>query len=97
MQSRGSRWSLVSMFMHHKRATCQAKETVVSEFEKVDAAVHALIGHKPIKSDDNKNIETVQIELGELELSIQGVEEVLERLLRRLIRTRVSLLNILNQ
>ncbi|KAH7853073.1 hypothetical protein Vadar_032958 [Vaccinium darrowii] len=35
-------------------------------------------------------------QLGELEFSIQVVEQVLERLLRCLIRTRVSLLNILN-
>ncbi|XP_058216621.1 uncharacterized protein LOC131327474 [Rhododendron vialii] len=84
VQSR-SGWSLVSKLIHHKRATCQAKETFISEFEKLDAAVHSPI-----------SIATVQNQLGELELSIQVVEEVLERLLRRLIRTRVSLLNILN-
>lgn len=67
---------------------CQAKETTVNEFEKVDAVVHSLIGHKQSKSDDNK---IVQNQLEKLELSIQDLEEVLERLLRW-----VSLLNILN-
>ncbi|KAI8553920.1 hypothetical protein RHMOL_Rhmol05G0054000 [Rhododendron molle] len=85
VQSRRSGWSLVSKLIHHKRATCQAKETVINEFEKLDAAVDSPI-----------SIETVQNLLTELELSIQAVEEVLERLLRHLIRTRVSLLNILN-
>ncbi|XP_058213856.1 uncharacterized protein LOC131325554 [Rhododendron vialii] len=85
VQSRRSGWSLVSKLIHHQRATCQAKETFISEFEKLDAAVHSPI-----------NFETMQNQLGELELSIQVVEEVLERLLRRLIRTRVSFLNILN-
>ncbi|KAH7851189.1 hypothetical protein Vadar_008386 [Vaccinium darrowii] len=95
VQSRESGWCLVSKLMHHKKAACQMKETIVGEFEKIDAAIHVLIGRQPTKSD-NKNIETVQNQLGELELSVQGLEEVLERLLRRLIRTRVSLLNILN-
>ncbi|KAG5547555.1 hypothetical protein RHGRI_013293 [Rhododendron griersonianum] len=96
VQSRRSGWPLVSRLMHHERAACQAKETIVSKFEKINAAIHVLVGHQPIKSDHNKNIERVQNQLGELELSIQGAEEVLERLLRHLIRTRVSLLNILN-
>ncbi|KAL7207071.1 hypothetical protein ACSBR2_019714 [Camellia fascicularis] len=58
---------------------CQAKETTVNEFEKVDAVVHSIIGHKQSKSDDNK---IVQNQLEKLELSIQDLEEVLERLLR---------------
>ncbi|KAI8553926.1 hypothetical protein RHMOL_Rhmol05G0054600 [Rhododendron molle] len=96
VQSRRSGWSLVSRLMHHERAACEAKESIVSEFEKIDVAIHVLVGHQPIKSDNNKNIERVQNQLGELELSIQGAEEVLERLLRHLIGTRVSLFNILD-
>ena len=87
---------MVSKMMHHKSAAVHAKEIVTSEFEMVDATVQALIGHKPSKRDDNKNIENVQKQLGELELSIEDLEEALDRLLRRLIKTRVSLLNILN-
>ncbi|KAI8553925.1 hypothetical protein RHMOL_Rhmol05G0054500 [Rhododendron molle] len=34
VKSRRSGWSLVSKLIHHKRAACQAKETVISEFEK---------------------------------------------------------------
>ncbi|KAH7852522.1 hypothetical protein Vadar_025906 [Vaccinium darrowii] len=86
VQSRRSGWSLVSKLIHHKRETLQARGTVLSEFEKVDAAVHTPI-----------SIEMVQNQLGELELGIQVVEEVLESLFRRLVRTRVSLLNILNK
>ncbi|KAI7979022.1 hypothetical protein LOK49_Contig552G00001 [Camellia lanceoleosa] len=94
VQSRRSGWSLVSKLMHQKSTVaCQAKETDINEFEKVDAAVHSLIGHKPSKSDDNK---IVQNQLEKLELRIQDLEEVLGCLLRRLIKTRVSLLNILN-
>ncbi|KAL7237283.1 hypothetical protein ACSBR2_003551 [Camellia fascicularis] len=99
VQSRRGGWSLVSKLMHPKsNSGCQAKEINMSEFETVDAALHSLTvaGHKPSKFDDNKNIETLQNQLGKLELSIEGLQEVLERLLRRLIKTRVSLLNILN-
>ncbi|PSS08246.1 DNA double-strand break repair Rad50 ATPase [Actinidia chinensis var. chinensis] len=95
-KSARSGWSLVPKLMHQKRGSCQAKEKVFGEFEKIDGVVHALAGHKPSKFDDNMNIETLQNHLQELESSIEGIEEVLERLLRHLIKTRVSLLNILN-
>ena len=78
--------------MHQKSRSCQAKETVFGEFERIDGVVHSLAGHKPRKFDDNTNIETLQNQLGELELSIEGVEKVLERLLRSLIKIRFSLL-----
>ncbi|GFY89822.1 hypothetical protein Acr_07g0000190 [Actinidia rufa] len=42
------------------------------------ALVQALIGHKPNKRDDNKNIENLQKQLGELELSIEDLEEALD-------------------
>lgn len=93
---KGSGWSVVSKIMHQMSASCQAKDTVINEFEKVDAAVQSLIGGKPMESVDNTKIETVPCQLGELELSIQDLEKVLERLLRQLIKTRVSLLNSLN-
>ncbi|XP_057493277.1 uncharacterized protein LOC130778809 [Actinidia eriantha] len=86
---------IVSM-LKEKRGSCQAKEKVFGEFEKIDGVVHALAGHKPSKFDDNMNIETLQNHLQELESSIEGIEEVLERLLRHLIKTRVSFLKILN-
>ncbi|GFY94512.1 hypothetical protein Acr_09g0009580 [Actinidia rufa] len=89
-------WSLVFKLMHQKSGSCQAKETVFGEFERIDDVVHSLSGHKRSKFDDNVNINTLQNQLGELELSIEGVEKVLELLLRRLIKTRFSLLNILN-
>ena len=42
--------------MHQKRGSCQVKEKVFGEFEKIDGVVHALAGHKPGKFDDNMNI-----------------------------------------
>ncbi|XP_052194262.1 uncharacterized protein LOC127802468 [Diospyros lotus] len=92
-ESRQNGWSLVSKLMHWKNEACQSKEIALTEFQEVDAAVQSLIVSS--KSDDKRTIEVVQ-QIGKLELSIQGLEENLERLMRHLIKTRVSLLNILN-
>ncbi|XP_059649966.1 uncharacterized protein LOC132295685 [Cornus florida] len=86
VQSRPSRWSLMSKLMHQKNAPGQDEETDLNEFEKVDAAM----------SDKSMYVKNVQNLLKKLEWSIQDHEEGLESLFRRLIKTRVSLLNILN-
>ncbi|KAL9448222.1 hypothetical protein AB3S75_015654 [Citrus x aurantiifolia] len=85
-----SGFSLVSKLIRPKRIACEEDEKDINEFDKVDAA---LIGHKTIRSD---NIFCLQNQLKELESSIQDLEEGLESLYRRLIKARVSLLNILN-
>lgn len=91
MQARQSGWSLVAKLMHSKKVitSSQGEEVTCSnEFEKMDALLQM-------------SLEGVQVEglmnlLKEVESSIQCVEEELECLFRQLIRTRVSLLNILN-
>ncbi|GAY53609.1 hypothetical protein CUMW_150440 [Citrus unshiu] len=85
-----SGFSLVSKLILPKRIACQEDKNDVNEFGKVDAA---LIDHKTIKS---YNIFCLQNQLKELESSIQYLEEGLESLSRRLIKARVSLLNILS-
>lgn len=63
-----------------------------SELEEVDLAVHTLLSHKNGKPI---HMECVQKILG-IESSIQDLEEEVERLTTRLIKTQVSILNILN-
>ncbi|GKV34756.1 hypothetical protein SLEP1_g43101 [Rubroshorea leprosula] len=91
VQSKASKWSLVSKLVHHKKVVCEQEEDE-NEFEKVDAALQFLIEHK----DSNSQIEDVQKELQNLDSCIQDLEEGLECLFRWLIRARVSILNILN-
>ncbi|KAI9160875.1 hypothetical protein LWI28_012335 [Acer negundo] len=88
-QSKLSGWSLVSKLTHHKRVASEEGETESNEFAKVGAALFSLIGRKISVAD-------VQNQLKNLELCIQYFDEGLESLYRRLIKTRVSLLNTLN-
>ncbi|GMN73498.1 hypothetical protein TIFTF001_052196 [Ficus carica] len=82
-------WSLVPKLMHSKRVGSEEEAQHVNEFTKVDAAMHRLMSHE-------MKIEKVQSELQNLEMCVQDFEERLECLFRRLIKTRLSILNILN-
>ncbi|CAK7329383.1 unnamed protein product [Dovyalis caffra] len=92
-QSKLSGWSLVSKLMHPKRIGCEAEETEVNEFEKLNSALQSIIYQKTSKSDKTLPVENVQHQLKDFDLCIQELQERLESLYRRLIKTRVSLLN----
>ncbi|XWS55161.1 hypothetical protein CRYUN_Cryun10bG0151200 [Craigia yunnanensis] len=94
MQPKSTNWSLVSKLMHSKRVTCEGEATETNEFERVDAVLCTLISHKT-RISSNTSTENAQIELQKLESSIQELEGV-ECVLRLLIKTRVSVLNILS-
>ncbi|KAM6541122.1 hypothetical protein CsatB_005569 [Cannabis sativa] len=84
-QSKLGGWSLVSKIMQSKRVGCD--EDVVNEFAKVDAV---LLSHETNKADQ------AMLELKNLEMCVQDFEQILESLFRHLIKTRVCLLNFLN-
>ena len=84
--------SLVSKLMQHKRVACEDASADQSEFENVDNTLSTLLGHK----NKSVNVDNVHNELAKLELSIPNLEEWTEFLSRGLIKTRVSLLNILS-
>ncbi|ONH92439.1 hypothetical protein PRUPE_8G175600 [Prunus persica] len=90
-KSQPSSWSLVSKMMQSKKVACE-EATEINEFAEVDAALNSLIRHKASKpsADDAHN------QLDQLESCIQDQEQGLECLFRQMIKTRVSLLNILN-
>ncbi|CAJ2679294.1 unnamed protein product [Trifolium pratense] len=80
--SKHSRWSAISMLMHSKRAVCDSHES--NEFQKVDAALQS------------SSTENFRSDMENLEMCIQDLEIGIEQISRKLIRNRVSLLNIFN-
>ncbi|EEF36645.1 conserved hypothetical protein [Ricinus communis] len=86
-----SSWTLVSKLMLHKRIASGEEEAVANEFSMTDAALESLMGCT--KYD---NMENVQSQLKNLEECIQDLEEGTHSLFRRMIKARVSLLNIFN-
>ncbi|CAL9022926.1 unnamed protein product [Prunus brigantina] len=89
-----SSWSLVSKMMQSKQVACE-EETEVNEFAEVDASLQSLIGHKTSKSH-SQSADNAHNQLEKLDACIQDQEDGLECLFRQMIKTRVSLLNILN-
>ncbi|KAL6214123.1 hypothetical protein ACLB2K_013561 [Fragaria x ananassa] len=78
-----SSWSFISKKLQSKREACEEEQ--VNEFAEVDAALKS-----------HKSLDNAQNQLNNLETCIQDQEEGLECLFRQLIKTRVSLLNVLN-
>ncbi|KAJ4965525.1 hypothetical protein NE237_017374 [Protea cynaroides] len=89
-------WSLVSKLISKKRVAGDEEEMERCEFEKVDVALGALLGYKAHKGLELRHVEA-QKRLETLELNIRDLEDGLECIFRRLIKTRVTFLNILNQ
>ncbi|KAK8717201.1 hypothetical protein V6N13_044478 [Hibiscus sabdariffa] len=90
-ESKSSRWSLVSKFMHQKKVICEEEEQRANEIETADATLRSLI-----KSGNMKHAENAQTELQNSEMCIQDLDEGLESFFRRFIKARVTVLNILN-
>lgn len=82
--------------MHSKRISCEENAAETDEFDKVDSELNSIIHQKTRKSSSRTSAENALNLLGNLELSIQALEQGLESLQRRLMKTRVSLLNIIS-
>ncbi|OAY33752.1 uncharacterized protein LOC110629760 [Manihot esculenta] len=85
-------WSVISKLLQTKRVSCEV-EIEVNEAEKIDAELLILKSSKEISLSQLQNLLK---ELEAFESSIKEAEEELESIYRRLVKTRVSLLNILN-
>ncbi|KAH7851137.1 hypothetical protein Vadar_007719 [Vaccinium darrowii] len=91
-----SGFPLLSKFTHRRSIASKDEEANTNAFENFDAALHSLNHQKTSEFDNSTVVENAQNQLGTMESSIQVIEQGLECLFRRLIKTRVILLNILN-
>ncbi|OWM80476.1 uncharacterized protein LOC116197639 [Punica granatum] len=87
-------WSFISKVTLKRRAA--STEVDLNGFAKQDMALESLIRHKTGKVHDLTQVQQLQDGLKNLDLDIHDLEEGLESLHRRLIKSRVSLLNIIN-
>ncbi|KAL3722798.1 hypothetical protein ACJRO7_035065 [Eucalyptus globulus] len=81
--------------VHGKLRSCSffGKLMHSKRLEEVDSADHTFLSHKNGKLIQMEYLQKI---LAEIESGSQDLEEEVERLIRRLIKTRASLLNILN-
>ncbi|RVX16533.1 hypothetical protein CK203_005876 [Vitis vinifera] len=91
LKSRPSRWSLVSKFMHKGVVACQEKHRNM-ELENVDITISAISSEEA----DLKKMQIAHQVLKDLEISIEDLDNGLESMFRRLIKTRASLLNTIS-
>lgn len=84
-------WSLVTKFTQSKRIS--ANEDNMSEAHKLQMNLEALYKYRDL---DILKIQLVQKYLMALDMRIKQYEELLNSLSRSLIKTRVSILNLLN-
>ncbi|XP_060200878.1 uncharacterized protein LOC132629168 [Lycium barbarum] len=90
MRSKAGGLSLISKLLKPKRVSCEVVD--ISEFEKIDIELLLLQS----KQTDHSQIQSVLKRLGTFESRIQELEYRIGSIFRHLIKTRVSLLNILN-
>ncbi|KAK1326224.1 hypothetical protein QJS10_CPA01g00286 [Acorus calamus] len=90
-----SKWSLVSRSVHRSAVACEGEQVKNSEVEVVALSLYNICYHKSSKDIiDEERFSEAQKQLEALDVSIDRLESGLERMFRRLIQTRVSLLNI---
>ncbi|XP_010277253.1 PREDICTED: uncharacterized protein LOC104611752 [Nelumbo nucifera] len=90
------RWDFVSKLMHRAVVACDSHDETMNEVESVDVVLFSLSRCNPSKDAEVESSQMAQKRLMDLEVSLESLEEGLDFLFRRLIQTRVSLLNILS-
>ncbi|KAJ0556815.1 hypothetical protein HanIR_Chr07g0318121 [Helianthus annuus] len=96
--SKTNRWSLVvSKFLHKGIVACedQQENGIGNEFERIDAALTRLCKYGV--SSEMRNVQIAQCRLDRFGAQIESMEGGLDSIFRCLVRTRVSLLNIISQ
>ncbi|KAI4327811.1 hypothetical protein L6164_020229 [Bauhinia variegata] len=89
-KAKATKWLLVARLMHSGGIACEEN---VNELQSVDVALSTLLS----EGIDAQKMQAAHQRLEALEIVIESLENSLERVFRRLIKTRSSLLNIISQ
>ncbi|KAL2936907.1 Vacuolar protein sorting-associated protein 54 [Bienertia sinuspersici] len=92
-----NKWSLISKLVHSKQEQFEEGCLQRTKFEVVDDALYMITCQKKVTCYNNLQIQHLRRHLEELELVAVDLERSIECLSRVLIKSRVVLLNILNQ
>lgn len=96
LRSKVNKWALVSRLMQKGVFGCNNQHENISELEKVDFALSSLCIENLSKDVGVEKIQSAYGRLEALVVAIDGIENELELLFKRLVNTRVSFLNILS-
>lgn len=96
LRTKVNKWALVSRLMQKGVFGCNNQHENLSELEKVDFALSSMSIQNLSKDVEVEKIQSAYGWLEALVLAIDGIENELELLFKRLIYTRVSFLNILS-
>ncbi|KAJ4981439.1 hypothetical protein NE237_032276 [Protea cynaroides] len=101
-KSKPRKWSLICKLMQTKKKTCWVGEDEdSSEVEKVDVALSTFVTQNLCKDGDTDTgmirVQRIQTQLEAMEVVIKGLQDGLESVFRSIMKSRVSLLNILSQ
>lgn len=86
-----AKWSLISRLMLKGAVENELKSEAVNVFEDVSAALRSM----HLKGPDAETLRVLQNRFRELDIGIAGIENGLETMFRRLIKTRATLLNLI--
>ncbi|AET03677.1 hypothetical protein MtrunA17_Chr8g0370901 [Medicago truncatula] len=92
-KSKTTKWKFVAKMMHKGVITCEDNSDNVNEFLCVEATLSTLLS----EGTNGENMQAAHERLEALEKVIESIENGLENLFRRLIKSRTSLLNIISQ
>ncbi|CAI8588514.1 unnamed protein product [Vicia faba] len=92
-KSKATKWLKVAKLMHKKEVSCEESSENFNELQCVEVSLRTLLR----EGSDVTKMQATRERLEDLENAVERIENGLESVFRRLVKARVSLLNIMTQ
>ncbi|KAK7309398.1 hypothetical protein RJT34_06089 [Clitoria ternatea] len=92
-KSKATKWLLMAKFMHKGVITCEQNHENFNELQCVEASLSSLLS----EGNGVAKMQATRERLEDLEHAIESLENGLENLFRRMVKTRANFLNIMTQ